>query len=324
MSIGSPIIFCFFLTVILTGCNPQETQEKSTEETQAVSEVQKTQGTVKDISDNELSEAVDENDVSKVKDLLKAGANPNYKDEDGTPIISVIYFSDARNNFMYNEVIKLLLEEGADPNTPINENNDTAISIAVTKENIELVKILLAKEADPTIKNKDNISALTGVDKNTEIGKLLFSSEKIPSESVINLNYEIFNTSVTYYFKYKGFVEESSNEAHLVLRSPTGFLFGLYGADLENTEGIEAAFELINVSTNNLNVSYLQHVFVGISNNDRTFIDEVNKWFIGNLLSYNNDLEINIDDRLIKDDFLIELTIENNIVRMNITPEALN
>ena len=306
MRVGSPIIFCVFLTVILTGCNPQETQEKSTEETQAVSEVQKTQGTIKDISDKELSEAVYENDVSKVKDLLKVGANPNYKDEDGTPIISVVYFSDDRNNFMYNEVIKILLEEGADPNTPINEHNDTAISFAVSNENIELVKILLAKEADPTIKNKDNISAMTGVDKDTKIGKLLFGSEKVPSKSVINLNYEIFNTFVTYYFKSKGFIEESSNEAHLLLRSPTGFLFGLYGADLENTDGIESAFELINVSTNNLNVSYLQHIFVGISNNDRTFTDEVNKWFIGNLLSYNNDSATNIEDTLIRDNFLIE------------------
>lgn len=321
-----------FAVTLMTGCT--EIEENVLEENTSVAEeevveqveennedtLENEKEMVADSADinNDLIEAVDENDIQKVQGLLKDGADPNFKDEYGLIPLSISYFSEESNNFTYNEVIKVLLEEGANPNLAVNDNNDTALSFAVLRENVELIKVLLAYGADPLIKNNEGLSAISELDRSTEIGRLFYGADET-NPITLNLENSFFKTFVLDYFLSKGFSEVSSS-AFLALDSPTGFVMGVYGNDLANVTAVEAAFELVGLPTNGYNISYIQHIFVGVSNNDLEFKEEVNTWFVDNLKKYGDIPENEIYEELIIDDLSIELSIQNNIVRIFILP----
>lgn len=97
--------------------------------------------------------------------LFKAGANPNIKDEMGKTVLHcAIKFEASRS------AISFLLEYGVDLNKQDDLDSSTALHYAVEKNNIELVKLLLENGADPNLKNEDDctpviIAAQEGYDK---------------------------------------------------------------------------------------------------------------------------------------------------------------
>jgi hypothetical protein len=77
--------------------------------------------------------------------LLKSGVNLNFRDELGvTPLYAAIKTNDFK-------VVKLLLDNGADPNFSAKMGWELfPLGFAVFKKNLEIIKLLLEKGADPT------------------------------------------------------------------------------------------------------------------------------------------------------------------------------
>ncbi|MCS7244590.1 MAG: ankyrin repeat domain-containing protein [candidate division WOR-3 bacterium] len=96
----------------------------------------------------ELIVSTSKGELSKVKDLIKKGADINSKNEYGkTPLHIAV-----ENN--YEDIVKVLLENKADVNIKDN-NGNTPLHIAVMKGNEYIIKELLKNGANENIKNND-------------------------------------------------------------------------------------------------------------------------------------------------------------------------
>ena len=124
-----------------------------------------------DMSDKnaQLIQAAKDGNLPAVQTALSEGAEVNARDttHGGTPLIWTSYNSHA-------EVIKLLLEKGAEINAKAN-NGATALMMAAYQGHTEIIKLLLEKGADVNAKSKDGITALWQAAQNghTEVVKLL-------------------------------------------------------------------------------------------------------------------------------------------------------
>lgn len=107
-------------------------------------------------NDRFFYDAVKHGDITKIRDLINAGVSVNgsYLVSDITPLSLAI-------NEGKIEVIKVLLDSGADPNKGISANS---MFYAILKEDREIIHLLIKKSK--TLKNKNNeflaIAALHG------------------------------------------------------------------------------------------------------------------------------------------------------------------
>lgn len=86
-----------------------------------------------------------------IRELLKHGANVNRSDESGDVLIHIVLSSNPPNF----KLADLLFEYGADPNLKFGLHKKISIlNDAVIKMNNETVNYLLAKGADPTLKDE--------------------------------------------------------------------------------------------------------------------------------------------------------------------------
>jgi ankyrin repeat protein len=86
--------------------------------------------------------AASKDDVAQVRQLLKAGANPNVRNKlDTTPLMEAAFHSNA-------EIIKALLDAGADPNAP-GADGQTPLMLVARGTNVAAAKLLLDKGASP-------------------------------------------------------------------------------------------------------------------------------------------------------------------------------
>lgn len=112
-----------------------------------------------------------------VKVLLEHGADPNVRDFYGKTLLVAVCEAGADRD---TETVRLLLEHGADPN--IRGEAGTPLLYAVNmgpRGNTEVVRLLLEHGADPNAKDKADSSALVcAVDKhNAEIVKALIAAK---------------------------------------------------------------------------------------------------------------------------------------------------
>jgi len=100
--------------------------------------------------EEQIVSAVVDGDIEAVRELLKNGVSANTRDKDfdeidkGAPII---FFAAAREMPEHFEIVKLLVENGAE----INFYHDTAytpLMTAIENNNVETVNFLLASGAD--------------------------------------------------------------------------------------------------------------------------------------------------------------------------------
>jgi ankyrin repeat protein len=138
-----------------------------------------------------LIKAIDQDhDYNKVKQLLNEGANVNETFTKTTPLVYAILqlpstpiileaFLPGDNAFFpifhppSLEMIKLLIENGANVNTPFGDFGVTPLMLAVILQNYELVDLLVSKKADVNALDNSENSALMyaamGVHMNGEI-----------------------------------------------------------------------------------------------------------------------------------------------------------
>ena len=91
----------------------------------------------------------------EIENLLKRGANPNIIDEQNQQYTLLCIASE---NGYYN-IVKLLLEYGADPNI-LSRGGDTALIGASQRNYTDTVKLLLEYSADPNLQDKKGSTAL--------------------------------------------------------------------------------------------------------------------------------------------------------------------
>jgi ankyrin repeat protein len=94
--------------------------------------------------------------------LLKAGANPNIKDDDGVTALKRAALKG------YTEIVSLLLKAGANPNIK-DDDGVTALNKAALKGYTEIVSLLLKAGANPNIKVKNGVTALIDAAYNNHI-----------------------------------------------------------------------------------------------------------------------------------------------------------
>jgi len=86
--------------------------------------------------------AAGNNDAAQVRQLLKAGANPNVRNKlDTTPLLEAAFHSSL-------EIIEALLDAGADPNAA-GADGQTPLMLVARGTNVVAAKMLLGKGANP-------------------------------------------------------------------------------------------------------------------------------------------------------------------------------
>lgn len=100
-----------------------------------------------------MTNAVLENDINKVQELLDSGINPDIQDFDGwTPLM----WAAQDNNVT---MINLLIEAGADPNLQ-DYYEETALIQAVYQDNVEAINALITLGADPNMTDSTGYTPL--------------------------------------------------------------------------------------------------------------------------------------------------------------------
>jgi uncharacterized protein len=92
-----------------------------------------------------LLAAASNDDAARVKQLLKAGANPNVRNKlETTPLMEAAFNSNL-------EIIDALLDAGADPNAP-GADGQTPLMLVARGTNVVAAKMLLGKGANPKLR----------------------------------------------------------------------------------------------------------------------------------------------------------------------------
>lgn len=121
---------------------------------------------IKEIAKNKLLEkgysvfnenyvqAVKNNEVEVAKLFIEAGFSPSETDHSGTPVLSLA----VRERHI--EMVNLLLEAGADVNATSKDRNYTALMDAAQIGELKIAQLLLKNAADPNTQSKDGQTAL--------------------------------------------------------------------------------------------------------------------------------------------------------------------
>jgi ankyrin repeat protein len=129
-----------------------------------------------------LDIALQNGQVKTVEFLLKNGANPNQPDSNGeTPLMCVI--GQARNEVTVEtkaQLLRILLEAGADPNLRSSNGFWTPLIQAVDFGQIDAAKILLSRGASVSETNSEGSTPLHFAE-NAEVVKLLISAGADPN-----------------------------------------------------------------------------------------------------------------------------------------------
>lgn len=125
---------------------------------------------------DELRRAASEGNLARVKELLDAGADVNAANKYGGTALA---FACDRERA---EVVKLLLERGANPNTKDTFYGNTPLGWAAGRGNAEIVRALLEKGAEG---EEDALMAAVFSDK-PDVVKVVLDRGKVSPEALTN------------------------------------------------------------------------------------------------------------------------------------------
>ena len=101
----------------------------------------------------ELMQASQDGEIDQVKELLKAGEDPNEMNEYGESPLLLAVVNEQK------EIIPVLLENGADPNLQ-DDYGWTPLMSAALAENLEIGELLLKAGGDPLLVDDEDMSAI--------------------------------------------------------------------------------------------------------------------------------------------------------------------
>ncbi|MFD2368867.1 ankyrin repeat domain-containing protein [Brevibacillus sp. GCM10020057] len=186
MRYGQLISGIIVASVVVTGCGQAQSTPPTQQSTTQVTQTSTPAPTPNPELDKQLVKAVEANDPATVESLLKQGANPNTKDDSGEPLLLTTAFgSTDRNKFAFNNIAKILLEYKSNPNATSSQG-DSVLYWAAYNGNTELVKMLLEAGADPNGKYRDGSTAIQAAEPFPEIVSLLQSKQ--PKNSSLDTN----------------------------------------------------------------------------------------------------------------------------------------
>ena len=102
------------------------------------------------VGDYPLEYAIYWSPLAFIETLIAAGADPNYPDQSGFPSLIAALSSGRRDQ---HDIARLLIDGGADVDQR-GLNDWTALHYAVVQRDLEGVKLLLDRGADPSIKTR--------------------------------------------------------------------------------------------------------------------------------------------------------------------------
>ena len=108
----------------------------------------------------DLIDAIDQHDAGKVSALLSAGADPNLA-RSLPPHWRPLGYAIEELEFGGSlDIVRLLIANGADVNAVYVDTGLTGLHAAVFSENIEVIKLVLDAGADPNIPDNEDTSPL--------------------------------------------------------------------------------------------------------------------------------------------------------------------
>lgn len=129
------------------------------------------------IGGSPLAAAASANNAPLTQMLLQAKADPNLRlTNNSTALIIAVRNADAKNN-KNRDTIQLLIEAKANLDLQ-NDNKETALNIAVINNNNEIVKKLLEAGADPNIEDAHGYSALLLAKKYPDLFDYIFEFKR--------------------------------------------------------------------------------------------------------------------------------------------------
>jgi ankyrin repeat protein len=129
----------------------------------------------KDIIEKFFSE-IQKGHITQVGKMLKLGVNPNVKDRHGD------YALDVAEMYGHVDIMKLLLEAGADPDTPGRQTTLIFNCSHTSSDNIKTIKMLLESGVDVNKKDRFGNTALISATRgHIDIVKLLLEAGADPN-----------------------------------------------------------------------------------------------------------------------------------------------
>ena len=104
-----------------------------------------------EVSSNTLKVVIDTGNVAEVRDQIKRGADVNGRSDGTTPLVRATIGGQV-------DMVLALLELGADVNHT-TVSGHTALSMALTMERDEIVRVLLQAGANPSVRSELGINA---------------------------------------------------------------------------------------------------------------------------------------------------------------------
>lgn len=101
-----------------------------------------------------LIRAVEKNDIEIASALITAGANVNYEAAGRETALHVAAF------YGYTKLVNLLIQNGANPNIPLDQNGFTPLHEAIRKGHVDVAKYLVASGANVSDMTKDGRTAI--------------------------------------------------------------------------------------------------------------------------------------------------------------------
>lgn len=125
------------------------------------------------------------NAVARIRELIADGAKPDIKDANGCSALLVC----ARNEFDQNlEILKVLLDAGADVNQANGIYNFTALILSAANGHIEIVRELIRRGADVNLPSKGGRMAIeyAAGSGHMDVVKELFAAGAVINEGIFN------------------------------------------------------------------------------------------------------------------------------------------